>query len=81
MTTTVTHVNPYQVEARRGGKLIAYAIADRWGWACMAPVWRPKRRDVPEGWYLATVQRIDYGSTARRNARVGQRLLEMAVRA
>jgi hypothetical protein len=66
---TVTRVNEYRVDARVGDKLAAYAIADMWGWALM-------RRIAGR---VTTVQRVDYGTAARRNARVGQRLVELVL--
>jgi hypothetical protein len=66
---TLTRVNPYRVDARIGDHLVAYAISDMFGWAVMA------RRDGT----IRTVQRVDYGSTARRDARIGMRLFHVAL--
>jgi len=66
---TVTRVDPWRVDAHIGPTLVAYAIADGYGWAlCQRVNGRFER-----------VARVDYGSTARRDARVGKRLAAVAL--
>ena len=75
----IIQVDPYRVDAYLYGELAVYAIADQFGWALMAKVWKPEKRDVPAGYRTETVARVDYGSTRRRNARVAERLLAVVV--
>jgi len=68
-TPTVTQIDPWRVDVHVNGRLVAYAIADQYGWALMA------RREGR----IQTVDRIEKGDTAWRNARVGPRLFAVAV--
>lgn len=65
----ITRVDPWRVDAKVNGQLAAYAIADQYGWALMR---RVKGR-------IATVGRVDYGTTVRRDARVGDRLAALVL--
>jgi len=66
---TVTRVDPWRVDAHIGRQLVAYAIADAYGWALCKQV---DGRTV-------RMARVDYGPTARRDARVGTRLVDVVL--
>jgi len=73
----ITRIDPWRVDATVDGRLVAYAIQDAYGWALMRRVLRERRGVLQD--VIATVARVvDYGSTARRDARVGERLAEVA---
>lgn len=56
--TADSETHPYLIQVHRGGRLIAYAIRDAYGWAITAKVCepRPDRRNAWE-WNLRTIAR------------------------